>query len=90
MNKSIYCLLLVFITSCNGQVKTDQPQAIINQQTPIEGVHPKIVRTVGTRYSNVGCQLLDKDGNLWFSIRGEGVYRYDGKSFINFTTEDGL
>jgi ligand-binding sensor domain-containing protein len=34
--------------------------------------------------------LLDKDGNLWFSISGEGAYCYDGKSFINFTTKDGL
>jgi ligand-binding sensor domain-containing protein len=90
MNKSIFCLLLVFITSCNGQVKPDPPQAIINQQTPIEGDHPKIIRTLGTRYNNVGCQLLDKDGNLWFSISGEGAYRYDGKSFSNFTTKDGL
>lgn len=92
MKKSIYCLplLLVFITSCNGQLKTDPPQAIVNQQTPIEGNHPKIVRALGTQHENVGCQLLDKDGNLWFSIRGEGVYRYDGKSFTNFTTKDGL
>jgi ligand-binding sensor domain-containing protein len=92
MKKSIYYLplLLVFITSCNGQVKTDPPQAILNQQASIEGYHPKIVRTLGTACENVGCQLLDKDGNLWFSIRGEGAYRYDGKSFINFTTKDGL
>lgn len=92
MKKSIYYLplLLVFITSCNGQVKTDPTKTIINQQTPIEGDHPKIVRTLGTQCENVGCQLLDKDGNLWFSIRGEGAYCYDGKSFINFTTKDGL
>jgi ligand-binding sensor domain-containing protein len=38
----------------------------------------------------VGCELLDKDGNLWFSISGEGAYRYDGKTFTNFTTKDGL
>lgn len=92
MKKSIYYLplLLVFITACNGQVKTDPTKTIINKQTPIEGDHPKIVRTLGTQYENVGCQLLDKDGNLWFSISGEGAYRYDGKSFTNFTTKDGL
>jgi ligand-binding sensor domain-containing protein len=92
MKKSIYylLLLLVFITSCNGQVKTDQTKAIINKQTPIEGNHPKIVRTLGTQCENLVCQLLDKDGNLWFSISGEGTYRYDGKSFTNITTKDGL
>jgi len=45
---------------------------------------------LGTQAENVVCQLLDKDGNLWFSISGEGAYRYDGKSFTNFTTKDGL
>jgi ligand-binding sensor domain-containing protein len=92
MKKSIYYLplLLVFITSCNGQVKTDPTKTIINKQTQIEDDQPKIVRTLGTKYENVGCQLLDKHGNLWFSINGEGAYRYDGKSFTNFTTKDGL
>ena len=51
---------------------------------------PKIIRTLGTQCENVGCQILDKDGNLWFSISGEGVYRYDGQSFTNITTKDGL
>ena len=45
---------------------------------------------MGTKNENVQCELLDKDGNLWFSIKGEGAYRYDGKSFTNFTTKDGL
>jgi len=34
--------------------------------------------------------LQDKSGNLWFGTTGEGVYRYDGKSFTNFTEKDGL
>ena len=32
----------------------------------------------------------DKTGNLWFGTSGGGVSRYDGKSFINFTTAQGL
>ena len=31
----------------------------------------------------------DKAGNIWFGTGG-GVSRYDGKSFRNFTTTDGL
>lgn len=34
-------------------------------------------------------QLQDKNGNIWFSNWG-GAYRYDGKTFTNFTTKDGL
>jgi ligand-binding sensor domain-containing protein len=36
--------------------------------------------------------ILDKNGNLWFSNFGKGVYRYEVATdkFINFTVEDGL
>ncbi len=34
--------------------------------------------------------LEDRKGNLWFGSIGSGVYYYDGKSFQNFTTKDGL
>lgn len=33
---------------------------------------------------------MDKEGNLWFGSTGEGIYRYDGKFFTQFTTKDGL
>jgi ligand-binding sensor domain-containing protein len=29
-------------------------------------------------------------GNLWFGTTGEGVYKYDGKSFSQFTASNGL
>jgi ligand-binding sensor domain-containing protein len=32
--------------------------------------------------------IEDKNGNLWFG--GDGLSRYDGKSFIRFTIKDGL
>jgi ligand-binding sensor domain-containing protein len=32
----------------------------------------------------------DIRGNFWFGSIGAGVYYYDGKSFQNFTTKDGL
>ncbi|HVK15653.1 MAG TPA: two-component regulator propeller domain-containing protein, partial [Fimbriiglobus sp.] len=31
-----------------------------------------------------------KDNTYWFGSNERGVYRYDGKSLINFTTKDGL
>ena len=34
--------------------------------------------------------LEDRKGNLWFGSIGSGVYYYDGRSFQNFTTKDGL
>lgn len=88
---SIFSIVWVsmFFTSCNGQSATKQTTNTTNS-TPKKEQHPTIVRTLGAQFENVGCQLVDKDGNLWFSISGEGAYRYDGKSFTNFTTKDGL
>jgi len=34
--------------------------------------------------------LEDKKGNFWFASIGSGVYYYNGTSFRNFTTKDGL
>ncbi|GJM33637.1 MAG: hypothetical protein DHS20C18_26380 [Saprospiraceae bacterium] len=34
--------------------------------------------------------LEDSKGNLWFGSIGSGVYCYNGKSFQNFTTDNGL
>ena len=88
---SISSILLVslFYTSCKGQTSTNQTTNNKTSTTKKEQ-HPKIVRNLGTKFENVGCQLVDKDGNLWFSINGEGAYRYDGKLFTNFTIKDGL
>jgi ligand-binding sensor domain-containing protein len=49
-----------------------------------------MIRTQGIVSGNLHCNLQDKVGNIWFSTSGEGVYRYDGQSFANFTTKDGL
>jgi ligand-binding sensor domain-containing protein len=91
LNKNHLLLLLLFVfTSCNSQVKTDSSKEIISQ-LPIFVLHdPKIVRTQGTTSGNISCELEDRNGNLWFSVDGEGVYRFDGKSFTNFTLKDGL
>ncbi len=34
------------------------------------------------------CIFEDKNNNIW--IGGDGISRYDGKSFMNFTTNEGL
>ncbi|HYV90863.1 MAG TPA: two-component regulator propeller domain-containing protein [Chitinophagales bacterium] len=93
----IYPLLLslVFFTSCNGQVKNDlpkdSPDSYRDEPKTITDGQPKIVKTQGTnQYANTRCGLQDKAGNLWFGTTGEGVYRYDGKLFTQYTVKDGL
>lgn len=50
----------------------------------------KIKKTLGSNYSQVGKAFRDSKGNLWFGTLGEGVFRYDGKNFRQFSAKDGL
>lgn len=93
LKKSICSLLLAltFLTSCNGQTKIQPPADSNTEPKSISKGQPKLVKTQGsTEGDNVWCGLQDKEGNLWFGTTGEGVYRYDGKLFTQFTIKDGL
>jgi ligand-binding sensor domain-containing protein len=68
-------LLFLFVVSCNGQ-ETTKTVGISNTSDPASDI--------------VSAALKDKNGNIWFAASGRGVYRYDGKSFANFTEKDGL
>lgn len=39
---------------------------------------------------NVSQIIKDKSQNLWFCTYGEGVFKYDFKTFVNYTQKDGL
>jgi ligand-binding sensor domain-containing protein len=89
----IYSLLLVilFISSCKGQAKSGVPKEVAVEQTLYTGQSPKLAKTQGSNeHQNVHCILQDRAGNLWFGTTGEGVYRYNGKVFTQFTVRDGL
>jgi ligand-binding sensor domain-containing protein len=51
-------------------------------------------KTIGKSVSELGKQLWyifqDSKNNYWFGSNGEGVYHFDGKNIMNFTTKDGL
>ncbi|MBI3233262.1 MAG: hypothetical protein HYZ42_04360, partial [Bacteroidetes bacterium] len=92
-NKSIYSLLLVFIflTSCKGQGKTEtqtyDTDGLISSFTG----QPKLTKTQGSNeYQSVRCAIQDRKGNIWFGTTAEGVYKYDGKLFTQFTMKEGL
>lgn len=44
----------------------------------------------GLPLSMVSASYCDRNGNLWFGTYGNGVSRYDGKSFTNFSLNHGL
>jgi ligand-binding sensor domain-containing protein len=41
-------------------------------------------------HQSVHCAMQDRNGNIWFATTTDGVYKYDGKVFTNYTTSDGL
>jgi ligand-binding sensor domain-containing protein len=75
MKRTTLLIILFFATSCYGQSKLIKNHFTNQFQAAADNVH---------------CALQDKAGNLWFGTTGDGVYRYDGQSFANFTTKDGL
>jgi ligand-binding sensor domain-containing protein len=78
-----FLIVLMFVTACNGQVIKDSPKEKVE--------HPKLIKTIGNpAYGNVQCGLQDKAGNLWFGTTHNGLYKYDGKSFSQFTVTNGL
>ena len=92
LHNPIYSLLLLvcFFTSCNGQIKKQAQTDSVNLTTTTVVGQSKMMRTQGTDYTQVSCGFQDRKGNLWFGTSNEGVYRYDGKSFTQFTKKDGL
>ena len=43
------------------------------------------IYTGSTRNIHITCAARDKQGNLWFGTYGQGVFKYTGKEWRNFT-----
>lgn len=72
--------MLAFLTSCNGQA--------VNQAN--NTIQPIIGDTVTDLGSSIMAVYQDKESVYWFGSWETGVYKYDGKSLVNFTTKHGL
>jgi ligand-binding sensor domain-containing protein len=84
MNFFLLLGILTVLTSCNGQAKNNKSNSgILNEQTTIE-------KPTNQLSKHLWYVFQDTRSNYWFSSNGEGVYRFDGKTIVNFTTKDGL
>jgi ligand-binding sensor domain-containing protein len=91
LNTLLFLSLLTVLTSCNGQSNSQVANNTSN------GQHSTIAK--GDTVKELGKHLMyvmqDRKNNYWFgsySVEsdGEGVYRYDGKNIIHYTTKHGL
>jgi ligand-binding sensor domain-containing protein len=80
----IFFSILTILTSCNGQTKNNAAKAEVFSEQIAKG------DTVNKLGDHLWYVFQDKKNNYWFSSNGEGVYYYDGKTIVNFTTKDGL
>ncbi|MFN8356050.1 MAG: two-component regulator propeller domain-containing protein [Spirosomataceae bacterium] len=39
---------------------------------------------------NIAGVMEDKSGNIWFASSNQGIFRYDGKTIVNFNEKEGL
>jgi ligand-binding sensor domain-containing protein len=98
INRCLYILLIVLFISCNRNNTPDDKPEIINETGNEKSNSPKadsaivyfnanITTDIGR---NINCIFQDKNDNYWFATNGQGVYRYDGKILLQFTSKDGL
>src|SRR5689334_1073177 len=98
-------LFLFLVYSCNGQIKSNDSAAKVNEQEAKsqmeivdslvkEGIDPYFVESRDT-FSVHGPQcivrdvLQDKNGNIWLAS-WQGIIKYDGKVFTNYTLKESL
>jgi ligand-binding sensor domain-containing protein len=80
----LFFTILTILTSCIGQTKNNASNADVLSDHIAHG------DTVNKLGDHLWYVFQDKKDNYWFGSNGEGVYRYDGKTIVNFTTKDGL
>jgi ligand-binding sensor domain-containing protein len=78
-------LLLVF-TSCRGQNTSEEANHTLSNQ-PLNIAKGDTLKELG---NNIMSVYQDKKNIYWFGSWKTGVYRYDGKTIVQFTTKDGL
>lgn len=91
-------LLFAFILSCNEQKKTEASK-VSELETKQAELNPSEMGpyfiesdTITSAYgpNSITRNILqDKKGNVWFAT-WEGIIRYDGQTFTNFTNKEGL
>ena len=72
------------MTSCNGQ------NSIQKKNTKKFDEQHTMGDTVKDLGSSIMVVYQDKKNIFWFGSWETGVYRYDGKTFIHYTTKHGL
>lgn len=82
-------LVVVFCTSCNGQLKTTTKLSptVIRSFKPV-ALAPDFDTTLVSQY--IRSIFQDSKDNLWFGTIGDGVVKYDVKTLTYFSNPEGF
>jgi recombinational DNA repair ATPase RecF len=89
----LFSFLTIF-TSCNGQEKTNiledsnasRPGLALIRNFKTRAMASDFDTTLVSQY--IQSIFQDSKGNLWFGNTGEGLVKYDVKTFTNFSRPD--
>jgi ligand-binding sensor domain-containing protein len=76
--------ILSILTSCNGQISNWDNHAVLLNEINVKG---DTVKELG---NSIMVIYQDKKNTYWFGSWETGLYKYDGKELVNFTTKHGL
>jgi ligand-binding sensor domain-containing protein len=80
----LFFSIVSILTSCNGQTSNSKNQSdFLNEKNIIGDTVQELGNSIMVIYQ-------DKKNIYWFGSWETGVYRYDGKTLINYTTKHGL
>jgi len=86
LNILLFLAILTSLTSCNGQNTSQDTNRNVNASI-IDITKVETVRKLG---KNIMLVYQDKKNNYWFGSWEDGLYKYDGKSMLHFTTKNGF
>lgn len=78
-------LMILLFVSCSEQAALNKGDKVNGNNTVVQNFIKIPVPKNG--FNNA---YLHNDGSIWFCSNGGGVYNFNGKSFVNYTTKDGL
>lgn len=78
-----FSIFSVFNVSCNGQHTSRSGNNTVRSAVASADTVKELGRNLWYIYQ-------DKKNNYWFGSNGEGIYRYDGKTILNYTTKHGV
>ncbi len=89
MNKFFTSLFLsTLLLACNNQASTKKSAA--ENSIAITSLPTAQTDTTSSTPRNVRVIFEDSKGVYWFGSEDEGIFRYDGKLFTQYTQKDGL